>query len=245
MADWLFTWKGYLSGAIILLGAVVFAIIFREESTLGNIAGIVGLVVSVLGFIVTIWTVADARQQIKEAGVRAERAITRAAEESRRAVEGIAAQLRAADCGVLRSGIEDLRQAAQDAKWARAIYRCQECRLVAYRLAHDRRLTDAEASGLRRAADDLLLILRFRRRRTTTSKSRTALQSRPDGSGEPSYEVVVRRLLIERNRRAKETGSLQDQQIQKLDGMIGLLTGIQGRLHHEPLRSAAEPTDQP
>jgi hypothetical protein len=160
MSDWLFTWKGVVLGAIILVGAITFGIVFRE-GTLGNIASIVGFAVSILGFVVTIWTVLDARQQIKEAGDRAENAITQAIEATRRAVGGIAAQLRAADCAILRSGIEDLRQAAQDTKWPRAIYRCQECRLVAYRLANDQHLTVEEASALRGAADDLQLILRF------------------------------------------------------------------------------------
>src|SRR5262249_54122681 len=160
MTDWLFTWKGLVPSAIILLGAVVLGIAFRE-STLGNIASIVGLAVSVLGFVVTIWTVLDARQQIKDAGDRAANAVAQASEEARRAIGGIAAQLRAADCAVLRSGVEDLRQAAQDTKWTRAVYRCQECRLVAYRLAHDQHLAGPEASALRQAADDLQLILRF------------------------------------------------------------------------------------
>jgi hypothetical protein len=160
MTDWLFTWKGIVLCAVALLGAVAFGIVFRE-GTLGNIASIVGFAVSVLGFIVTIWTVREARQQIKDAGDRAEKAITEASEATRRAVGGIAAQLRAADCAILRSGIEDLRQAAQDAKWTRAVYRCQECRLVAYRLMNDQHLTSEETFALNETADDLQLILRF------------------------------------------------------------------------------------
>ncbi len=35
MADWLFTWKGIVPGAVILVGAVAIAIAFRG-STLGN-----------------------------------------------------------------------------------------------------------------------------------------------------------------------------------------------------------------
>jgi hypothetical protein len=160
MTDGLFTWKGFVLGAVFLLCAVALGIAFRE-GTLGNVASIVGLAVSVLGFVVTIWTVLDARQQIKEAGDRAGKAIDQAREEARRAVGGIAAQLLAADCAALRSGVEDLRQAAQDKKWPRAVYRCQECRTVAYRLAHDHRLTSEETSQLRGAADDFQLVLRF------------------------------------------------------------------------------------
>src|SRR5437660_12076608 len=112
MIDWLFTWKGLVLGTVILLGAVVFGTVFRE-GTLGNVASIVGLAVSVLGFIVTIWTIFDARQQIREAGDRAEKAVVQAREEAQRAVEGIAGQLLATDCASLRGGVEDLRQAAQ------------------------------------------------------------------------------------------------------------------------------------
>jgi hypothetical protein len=160
MTDRLFTRKGLVVGAIILLGAGALGIVFRE-GPLGNVASIVGLAVSVLGFVVTIGIVLDARQQIKEAGERAERAIAQAREEGRRAVGGIAAQLLAADCAALRNGVEDLRQASQDGQWPRAVYRCQECRTVAYRLAHDYHLTGEEASKMREAADDLLLIRRF------------------------------------------------------------------------------------
>ena len=160
MTNWLFTWKGLALLAGLLIASLVVAVVFRE-GTLGNIASIVGLAVSILGFIVTIWTVLDARQQIREAADRAEQAVSQAREASRRAVEGIAAQFLAADCAVLRSGVEDLRQAAQDAKWERAVYRCQECRNTAYRLAQDRHLGVDEMSKLRQAADDFLLILRF------------------------------------------------------------------------------------
>jgi hypothetical protein len=160
MADWLFTWKGIVPGAVMLVGAVTLGIAFRG-GTLGNVASIVGLAVSVLGFVVTIWTVLDARQQIKDAADRSEKAIAQAREEVGRAVGGIASQLLAADCAVLRTGVQDLRQAAQDMKWPRAVYRCQECRTVAYRLAHDSRLTGEETSKLREAADDFQLIQRF------------------------------------------------------------------------------------
>jgi hypothetical protein len=160
MTEWLFTCKAWAVGALLLIGAAVLAVVFRE-GTLGNVASIVGLAVSVLGFVVTIWTVLDARQQIKESAKRAEEAIAQARAEARRTIARIATQLRAADCAALRSGVEDLRQAALDSQWARAVYRCQECRVLAYRLAPDQHLTAAEASALRSAADDLQLIRRF------------------------------------------------------------------------------------
>jgi hypothetical protein len=121
----------------------------------------VGLGVSVLGFVVTIWTVLDARQQIQGAAARAAEATAQAREEARRRIEGIATHLFIADCAALRGGVEDLRQAGLDRQWPRAAYRCQECRLVAYRLAHDPHLSDEEVSALRQGADDLQLIRRF------------------------------------------------------------------------------------
>jgi hypothetical protein len=119
MTGWLFSWKAVALGAVILLAAVAVAVAFRE-GPLGNVASIVGLAVSVLGFVVTIWTIRDARQQIQEA---AERAVAQGREETCRVMERIAAHLFAADCAALRSGIEDLRQAALDRQWARAIFR--------------------------------------------------------------------------------------------------------------------------
>ncbi len=85
------------------MGSLAVGIVYRE-STFGNIASIFGLSVSLLGFVVTIWTVRDARLQIKEAGERAERAIVEAKVAVDGAVNKIAAQLRAADCAALRTG---------------------------------------------------------------------------------------------------------------------------------------------
>lgn len=208
ITDWLFTRKALVVGAVILSVAIAVAIIFRE-GTLGNVASIVGLTVSVLGFAVTIWTVRDARQQIKDASDRAENAMAQTRADARRAVERIAGQLLAADCANLRGGVEDLRQAAQDTKWPRAMYRCQECRPVAIRLARDSHLTGDEGSALRAAADDLRLIRRF----------------------------------LEKYRSAGESGLLQEGHVQSLDRMIGLLSEIQARLHHESLRPVEGPSD--
>jgi len=160
MADWLFSWKGFTLAGVILLAALGVAIVFRD-GPYGNIASIFGVAVGVLGFVITIWTVHDARQQIKDASTRAEKAIAQAAEESRRAIERIAALLFASDCAALQHGVENLRQAAQDEMWPRAVYRCQECRIVAARLAHDSHLTADEASQFRQAVDDFALILVF------------------------------------------------------------------------------------
>ncbi len=160
MSNWLFTWKGIVPGVVILLGALAFGIAFRE-GPLGNVASIVGLAVSVLGFVVTIWTVRDAGQQIQEASERSQKAIQQVREEARRTLEGIATQFLNVNCASLRSGVDALRQAAQDANWPRAVYRCQECRDVAYRLAEDHHLTGEETSRLRAAADDFAVIRRF------------------------------------------------------------------------------------
>jgi hypothetical protein len=161
MTEWLFTRKAWIIGGCILAVVSAFAVVFRDAAPLANITSIVGLAVSILGFIVTIWTVIDARQQIKDAADRAEKAIAKAGAEARRAVAGIATQLRSADCAALRRAIEDLRQAALDRKWPRTIVRCQESRPVVLRLAQDSNMTEEEASKLRGAADDLRLVQRF------------------------------------------------------------------------------------
>ena len=132
--DRLFTRKAVVIGVSILLASVAVGIIFRH-TPLGNIVGVVGVAVSILGFVVTIWTVLDAREQIRQAGIRAEEAITRSREDARQRIEGIAEHFLAAHCADLRRCVEDLRQAAQDATWSRAIYRCQECRHLAHLLS--------------------------------------------------------------------------------------------------------------
>jgi hypothetical protein len=195
MTDWLFTWKGILAVLIIVGIAAAVGYVY-QEGTLANIASIVGLAVSVLGFVITIWTVIDARKQITEAADRAEEAVAEAREESRRAIAGIAALLRAGDCAALQTGIENVRQDAKDAQWARAAYRCHECRRVAIRLEQDEHMTDEEKSGLRAVADNLLLILQF------IEKNRLA--------GKPENAMLP----------------LERPKIQSLDEMIGLLARI-------------------
>lgn len=109
MSNWLFTWKGIVPGVVILLGALAFGIAFRE-GPLGNVASIVGLAVSVLGFVVTIWTVRDAGQQIQEASERSQKAIQQVREEARRTLEGIATQFLNVNCASLHSGVDALHR---------------------------------------------------------------------------------------------------------------------------------------
>lgn len=176
MVDWLLTWKALVTGAVVLLGVVVLAVIFRE-GTLGNVASIVGLAVSVLGFVVTVWTVLDARQQIKDAGDRADQARVQATEQIRRTLDGMATQLRATDCAALRHSMEDLRRAAQETQWLWAIFRCQEAGILVYRLAADQHLNSDEAATLRTGADDLRFIHRFIERNRMAGQTGT-LQDR-------------------------------------------------------------------
>jgi hypothetical protein len=184
MTDWLFSWRGMGSAALFLTGALILAIVFRE-GTFGNVASILGLAVSILGFVITIWTVLDARQQIQDAGDRATDAIAQAREETRRVVGGIAAQLFASDCAVLRTQVEDLRQAAQDGTWPRAVYRCQESRSILFRLAHDARLTEQEKSNLRLSGDELQDIRRFIEDYRLGGQSGRLKKRRPQASGQP------------------------------------------------------------
>lgn len=160
MTTWLFSWKGITAGGLVLAAALVLAILLRE-GTVGNVASIVGLAVSVLGFVVTIWTVLDARLQIEEAGRRATEAIEQANAQARQRMEGIAVQLHLADCAAFQSAVEDLRQAARDGNWHRALYRGQECLIAAMRLAHDQRLTPQERGALVAAQEDFQTIIRF------------------------------------------------------------------------------------
>src|SRR5262249_4419772 len=103
-----------------------------------NMASVLGLLVSVVGFALTILTMLDTQQITREAERRieaaarhAQEAVERAQQETRQAVERIAAQLRSADCAALGRWVRDLRQAAFDAQWPRALYRAQECQWLA------------------------------------------------------------------------------------------------------------------
>jgi hypothetical protein len=131
-------------------------------------ASVLGLLVSVVGFALTILTMLEtqqisreAQERIEQAAQGAEEAVRRAEGETQRMVDGIATQLRSADFAALGSWLRDLRQAAFDTQWHRAVYRAQECQWLATRLAQDNRLVQNETTELNNGTTHLYEVQRF------------------------------------------------------------------------------------
>ena len=213
MSERLFT-RGPLSAAVIVLLVTGGLALWHRDKVAewsdwaANVATVLGLLVSMIGFALTILTMLDTQQisreaqrRIEEAGRHTQEAVERAQQETRQAIQSIGVQLRSADCGALGRWVRDLRQAAFDAQWHRALYRAQEGQWLALRLSHDKSLLREEIEELRAAAERLLEIQRF----------------------------------IEKNRLPDQPGGLNSAQIGHLDNFIRLPGIIEGRLLHQSM----------
>jgi hypothetical protein len=114
----------------------------------GNIASVVGLVVSVLGFSFTLWQVRKSRTAAERAQVIAREAIARVS--SRLFFTQVTTAVRL---------VQEVRSFCRATDWHRAIDRCEQLRMVLAGVVDDSRLQDDERGAVGTAMDDLLLIL--------------------------------------------------------------------------------------
>ena len=207
---WHLAWIVVLVVGVVLL-AFTLGIAFynRENSTFANLASIWGLFVGIIGFIVTIYTLFEtqrvsrkAQQEIQAATVEAQQAIQKAASEAQEAVRAAQQQIRQvlervrhgvreADFSTLHMWVRELRTAAGQGDWQRALFFAQECPAVAERLRNAEGLEDDERRGLREGADNLRLVLAHIRT-TRLGKETTGLAANHDKT------VVALAALLER-----------------------------------------------
>jgi hypothetical protein len=109
----------------------------------GNAASVIGLLIALVGFGATLWSV----WRIKEA--------------TRGAVSKIGVQLLSLETTVLLRLITEARDAGRDGLWPRAIDRCQQARLIAVTLCHSPHLLKEERDALRKADDDLRIVVQY------------------------------------------------------------------------------------
>jgi hypothetical protein len=204
-----------LTGALLTLIVVgALALWYRQRVAewcdwAANVATVLGLLVSIVGFALTILTMLatqqisrEAQRRIEEAARHAEEAVERAQQETRQVVERIASQHRSADRAALGRLVQDLRQAAVNAQWERAAFRAQDCHWLALRLSCDLALHAEERSELQNSAKNLIELQRF----------------------------------IEKNRLPGSPRGLNTSQLGYLDAVIRLLGTLEGRLLHEAMR---------
>ena len=115
----------------------------------GNLASIVGLILTIMGFAFTAWKIIQTR---------------RSAEEATRIAKGAIAQIstrlfsnQIADGVRLAS---ELKNTCRMEQWERAIDRCEQLRLLLASVVEDRNIRPDESNYISVAIDDLGLILR-------------------------------------------------------------------------------------
>jgi hypothetical protein len=108
-----------------------------------DVATVIGLAVTFIGFAITLW------------GLWRVRAATR------EAVGKIGAQLLSIETTVLLRLVTEARDAGRDGHWARAIDRCQQARLIAVPLAHNAHLLKVERDALRKMDADLRIVVQY------------------------------------------------------------------------------------
>ena len=115
----------------------------------GNLASIVGLILTLIGFVFTAWKIIQTRRSAEEATRIAKGAITQIS--TRLFSNQIADGVRLAS---------ELRNACRMEQWERAIDRCEQLRLLLASVVEDSNIRLGESNYISEAIDDLGLILR-------------------------------------------------------------------------------------
>jgi len=115
----------------------------------GNIASVVGLVVSVLGFSFTLY-------QVRKSRSAAERAQAMA----REAIDRVSSRLFFTQITIAVRLVQEVRSFCRAADWHRAIDRCEQLRIVLAGVVDDPKLQGDDQTSVTSAIDDLLLIIR-------------------------------------------------------------------------------------
>lgn len=149
--------------AVVLGLSMVF---FRQEvfaaiDRFANTASVLGLLVSIVGFILTLWTVRETQRVSREAQQQIEKEVAAARRETRQAVEKIALQLLQAECEGIYRLLMEARRSIRDGQWVRAAERCQEARQGLVHLGAYRHLYSEEKDAFTAAADELWETIAF------------------------------------------------------------------------------------
>lgn len=113
----------------------------------GNIASVVGLIVSVLGFSFTLY-------QVRKSRTAAERAQTMA----REAIDRVSSRLFFTQITIAVRLVEEVRTFCRAKDWHRAVDRCEQLRIVLAGVVDDSKLQGDERKTVTLAIDDLSLI---------------------------------------------------------------------------------------
>ena len=99
----------------------------------GDIASVVGLLVTFVGFVVTIWNVRKAKKAAEEARQAAREAVAR-----------VGTQILVNEIGIALELVRQTDAACREANWSGAIFRCDDSRARLAQLLEDRGLEGTE-----------------------------------------------------------------------------------------------------
>lgn len=148
---------GLILTPLVLL-VVPWAAVRAWSDPWGNIASVTGLLVSVLGFALTIWTILETQRISRRAEQEITAAVIRSQQETRAFIARIGIQLLNDETQWAHRLVADLRQASRDCQWLLAIERCQQTKRACLRLLANPHLTGDEQLNLRESADELDLL---------------------------------------------------------------------------------------
>src|SRR4051794_22127883 len=107
----------------------------------GDVASVVGLILTIVGFVVTIWNVRKAKLAAEEARQAAREAVSR-----------IGSQILANEIGTMLELVRQTDAACRERNWTNAIYRCDEARIRLVLLIVSPELQSSERDRLRSAS---------------------------------------------------------------------------------------------
>lgn len=190
------------SCSILLGGTLIVALVFYRETKpfvdrFGNHASVIGLVISVVGFTLTVWAVLETLRVSREAKVAIQAEIKRSAQERRELLARLRLRVLADTCEQASLFASEARHAIRAQVWLRAAERSQDARLLTARLLSFSDLTAPER--LRAIVEDLRAVASFiERNRLKKGASASGLpvdKIRPLDSLMDELEAIRSRLL--------------------------------------------------
>jgi hypothetical protein len=109
----------------------------------GNAASVIGLGISVVGFVATLLSIWLVKERVRKILART------------------SGQLLAVDIVILMRLVTDIRDAGRDRRWERAIDRGQQARHIAIAIRHNPQLLLEEKNGLDGTAEDLRQVIQY------------------------------------------------------------------------------------
>ena len=150
----------------LLVVSIVLALVFVEQTRpvvdfYANHASVLGLLVSIIGFALTMWTVYETLKVSTKAQRETSVAVREARQETMELLERIRIKMMGDTCEQAFWFATEARHAIRAATWLRAAERCHDAQILASRLTSFRDLTDAERISIRTAVENLRSTIAF------------------------------------------------------------------------------------